>query len=78
MQNTILLIIGLVLALIYLWFLFCIVYHLIRFGIGSLPKILALIFFLGSFCLFGLTMLLFIKIDWQALINQVLQILQIN
>jgi hypothetical protein len=34
---------------------FAILYHLIRFGIGTLPKQFALIFFIGSlllFCLF--------------------------
>lgn len=37
-----------VVILIYLWYVFTIVYHFIRFGIGRLPKIVALVFFIIS------------------------------
>ena len=32
---------------------FIILYHLIRFGIGNRPKIIALIFFIGSIVILG-------------------------
>ncbi len=69
MLNTIFLILGVIAGLVYLWFLFTLIYHLIRFGIGNAPKITALIFFLGSFCLVILVLALFFKINWQNLID---------
>lgn len=54
-------IIILVIATIaYLWFTFAIVYHLIRFGIGSRPKAIALVFLIGSFILFVATAISFV------------------
>jgi len=44
----------------YLWFTFAIVYHLIRFGIGSRPKMIALVFLIGSFILFVATAISFV------------------
>jgi hypothetical protein len=49
---------------VYLWYTFAIVYHLIRFGVGTNPKKIALIFFIGSFFLFSLSIVTFLKIDW--------------
>jgi hypothetical protein len=56
--------IFLTVLVVYLWYTFAIVYHLIRFGVGTNPKKIALIFFLGSFILFSLSIVTFIKIDW--------------
>ncbi|MBM4177542.1 hypothetical protein FJ208_01960, partial [Candidatus Gribaldobacteria bacterium] len=61
LQTIVLLIVAGIFGLIYLWFLFALVYHLIRFGIGLLPKVLALVFFLGSFLLFALIIILFLN-----------------
>ena len=44
----------------YLWFTFAIVYHLIRFGIGSRPKMIALVFLIGSFILFVVAAISFV------------------
>jgi len=57
------------LALLGLGFLFFIVqvffitYHLIRFGIGSKPKIIALIFFSGSWLLFVTLVIMWLRVD---------------
>jgi hypothetical protein len=56
--------IFLIILAVYLWYTFAIIYHLIRFGVGTNPKKIALIFFLGSFVLFSLSIVTFIKIDW--------------
>ena len=54
----------------YLWYTFSIIYHLIRFGVGREPKVLALIFFMGSFILFVLALLFYLNIDWEEIIQQ--------
>jgi len=53
---------------IYLWYTFAIVYHLIRFGVGTKPKRMALIFFVGSFILFSATVIFYLKINWQDIL----------
>ncbi len=42
---------------------FFIIYHLTRFGVGPKPKILALVFFAGSFALFGIAAALYGQVD---------------
>lgn len=56
----------------YLWYAFSIVYHLIRFGIGTKPKILALIFFVGSVLLFSITIDAYNEVDWQYILEKIL------
>jgi len=51
----------------YLWYTFSIVYHLIRFGVGTKPKRTALIFLVGSFLLFNLSIITYLKIDWSLI-----------
>ena len=51
---------------VYSWYTFSIIYHLIRFGVGTNPKKLALIFFVGSFILFSLTVISYLRITWGA------------
>ncbi|MCG2689761.1 hypothetical protein L6252_00560 [Candidatus Parcubacteria bacterium] len=77
MLNTIFLILGVVAGVIYLWFLFTLIFHLIRFGIGNAPKIIALVFFLGSFCLVILVITLFFKISWQNLLDLILPVFKV-
>lgn len=48
MVNFLLILVFLIIT-IYLWYVFTILYHFIRFGIGRLPKIIALVFFIISF-----------------------------
>lgn len=50
--------------LIYCGAVFTIFYHLIRFGVGTHPKRLAAIFFLGSAILSGLTLLAYHNVDF--------------
>jgi hypothetical protein len=51
-------------------FVFVIFYHLVRFGIGTQPKVGAAIFVLGSFTLFFMSILFFSNIDWNNIINK--------
>ena len=53
---------------IYIWYTFAIVYHLIRFGVGTEPKKVALIFLLGSFIFFSLTIIAYLQINWGAIL----------
>lgn len=52
MLTPFVIIILIVAVVAYLWFTFAIIYHLVRFGIGNRPKIIALVFLAGSFILF--------------------------
>jgi len=69
MFNTPLIIFSIVIGA-YLWYTFSIIYHLIRFGVGREPKILALIFLIGSFGLFIITLVLYFNIDWKETFQQ--------
>jgi hypothetical protein len=42
---------------------FIIIYHLVRFGVGINPKIIAMIFFIGSMLLFMITVSAFNQIN---------------
>lgn len=46
---------------------FIIIYHLIRFGIGTQPKILAGVFFFGSAFLSLISIFFFLNIDLNSL-----------
>ncbi len=66
--NIFFAVLGTVLA-IYSWYTFAIIYHLIRFGVGTKPKRMALIFFIGSFVLFSIAIITYLKIDWVNIIR---------
>jgi hypothetical protein len=53
--------------LIYLWFVFLIFYHFVRFGIGVEPKRVAFFFLLGSFLFFLLLIFGYSFTDWQKI-----------
>jgi len=55
----------------FFWYTFSLVYHLIRFGIGREPKIMALIFVVGSFVLFNMSIGAYNNIDWQEIIKNI-------
>jgi hypothetical protein len=59
----------LVIAGFHLWYAFGILYHLLRFGIGVVPKLLALVFFLGSILAAIIVFLAFNLVDWQNVFN---------
>ncbi len=65
-QNFFLLFLIIIFFLFWL-FAFIILYHLIRFGIGTFPNKIAFIFFAGSIILSFCTALLFIPIDFDKL-----------
>jgi hypothetical protein len=69
------LILFLVVVAIHLWYAFSIIYHLIRFGIGVAPKVMALMFFLGSVLALIIIFYIFNTIDWQAVFDQICQFL---
>ena len=52
-------------------FVFIIFYHLVRFGIGTQPKIISALFVLGSFSLFFISTMLFLGIDWSSIFAQI-------
>lgn len=53
----------------FIWYAFAIIYHLIRFGIGVTPKIIALIFLAGSLALFNAVMISYTRVNWGELIR---------
>lgn len=55
--------------LIYWIYAFFIIYHLVRFGIGTKPKIIAFIFFIGSAFLFMQLIYLFNQVDLKTVLN---------
>lgn len=57
----------LIILAVYLWYAFAIIYHFLRFGIGITPKLLALIFFVGSFVLFLLVTDAYAQVNWGEL-----------
>jgi hypothetical protein len=64
--------VGFVIMLaVYLWYTFAIIYHLLRFGIGIKPKLLAFVFLVGSFVLFLMTVNAYSKVDWPSLLSKI-------
>lgn len=63
------LILFFVILAFYLWYTFSIIYHLTRFGVGKKPKILALIFFIGSFILFTITLSTYSRVNWKEILQ---------
>ena len=58
-----------ILVFIGFWlFSFIILYHLIRFGIGTAPKKTSVIFMIGSVALFSLTFTTYLKLDLSNLL----------
>ena len=57
--------------LIVVWlFVFFIFYHIVRFGVGTQPKIGSAIFVLGSLVLFFMSVTFFSIINWADIINK--------
>jgi len=55
---------------VYWLFNFTIIYHLARFGVGTQPKKIAFIFFLGSIGLFFASVFIFARTDFSILKNK--------
>ena len=68
MQNIQDIILG-VAVLVYLWYVFIIIYHLIRFGIGAHPKMFVLAFFLISVFLLMLSLWAWSRVNWDQLFD---------
>lgn len=56
-----------VLSLIFWSVAFIILYHLTRFGVGIQPKRFAAVFLFGAVALFGISLVLFARLDLAAL-----------
>lgn len=56
----------------FIWYAFAIIYHFIRFGVGTTPKILALVFFIGSFLLFAFPVTAYFKVNWSEIFRYIL------
>jgi hypothetical protein len=70
--NLIPIVLAFILIISFWTFVFIIFYHLVRFGIGTQPKILSAVFIFGSFALFFMTVLFFSNIEWGILGDQIL------
>jgi hypothetical protein len=57
-----------VIFMIYWGMVFVILYHLTRFGIGTLPKRLSVVFLFGALVFSGAAVILFTTIDLNSLI----------
>lgn len=68
--NLVLIALAAIIVLSFWVFVFIVFYHLVRFGIGTQPKILSAVFMFGSFALFFLSIFLFSNIDWNYLYGQ--------
>lgn len=68
--NIIFIILALLLIFIFWLFVFVIFYHLVRFGVGTQPKIGSAIFVLGSLVLFFMSVTFFSIINWADIINK--------
>ena len=63
MQMPLLSIVEALFFVVSVVYAFCIMYHLMRFGVGPNPKLLSLIFFVG-FCVFFMSVFtLFYQVD---------------
>jgi len=71
-MNSIPLLVFYVVLAIYLWFTFSIVYHFIRFGVGTTPKTLGFVFFIGSFVLFIAVVFAYGKVEWGGILQQII------
>lgn len=69
--NILLPLLAVVLILGYWTFAFFILYHLLRFGVGVKPKIVGVIFILGSIVLFGLSIIFSFGLDFGVIFNNI-------
>jgi len=68
-SSGVVLVVFFVILVLYLWYAFSIIYHLIRFGIGTKPKTLALIFFIGSIVLFAIAISTYAQVNWKEVFS---------
>lgn len=67
-----------VLTLLVYWVtVFIVFYHLIRFGVGTQPKKIALLFLLGAIEFFFVCVALFVSVDWPKAMEGLLALLQL-
>lgn len=65
------LIFFLAIILLYLIGAIFISYHLLKFGIGKEPKILNVVFLIGSLILIALNFFYFYSVNWEKLIKEI-------
>lgn len=65
----------LVAVVIFLWYVFAIFYHFIRFGVGVKPKLLALIFLGGCFIFAVLLWWAYKQLNWLSIFQKIKDIL---
>jgi len=78
MLNQLPLILLFIIFAVNLWYVFAIIYHLIRFGIGKGTKIIALLFFIGSSVFFLVVFAMFNAVDWQDILTRLINFLKVN
>ncbi len=64
-------IIYFVFALFFSWYVFLIIYHLIRFGVGREPKIISFLFLFISLIVFFTFSGFYNSIDWKFIIETI-------
>lgn len=63
-------ILSVLVPFLYWLFSFVIIYHLVRFGVGTKPKRVAAVFLLGVVILFTLNILCFVNLDRDSLVSR--------
>ncbi len=63
-DTNILLILLLAAVIFSLWHAFSIIYHLIRFGIGTAPKKAALVFLAGTMLFLVIAVIMYVQANW--------------
>lgn len=77
LTPTLIGILLIIISLLCYWItVFIIFYHLIRFGVGTQPKKIALLFLLGAIGFFFVSVALFMSVDWVIVWNEIGKILQ--
>jgi len=61
-------------SVIFWLFVFVTIYHLIRFGVGTHPKIVAAIYLAGSGGLFSISALLFLLVDFPLVVQTFIEL----
>ena len=65
LRESNVMLVALIVAIIFsVWHAFAIVYHLVRFGIGTAPKKTAMVFMAGTVLFIVISVIMFTKANW--------------
>jgi len=63
-DSNVFLVILLVTIIFSLWHAFSVIYHLIRFGIGTIPKKIAMVFLSGTMLFMIISVIMYVRTIW--------------